>query len=132
MTDMLKITKTEGPVPILHFEGSLDGQTETLAVERAREVMDSGGRFLVIDLKGVDMVTSAGLRALHTIYKMFTPNDVMQVWRSEHADETFKSPFFVLAQPSPQVHYVLSIAGFLQSICIYPTMQAALDSFPAQ
>ncbi|MDP1602939.1 MAG: STAS domain-containing protein, partial [Legionella sp.] len=117
---------------ILHFEGSLDGQTETLAVERAREVMDSGGRFLVIDLKGVDMVTSAGLRALHTIYKMFTPNEEIQAWHVEHADETFKSPYFVLAQPSPQVHYVLSIAGFLQSICIFPTMQAALDSFPPQ
>lgn len=132
MTDMLKTTTTEGPVTVLHFEGSLDGQTESLAVKRAREVMESGRRFLVIDLNGADMVTSAGLRALHTIYKMFTPNEEMQAWHAEHADETFKSPYFVLTQPSPQVHYVLSMAGFLQSICIYPTMQEALDSFPPQ
>lgn len=131
MTDTLKITKTEGPVTILHFEGNLDGQTEGLAVEKAREVMDSDARFLVIDLKGVNMVTSAGLRALHTIYKMFTPNEEIQAWQAEHADETFKSPYFVLAQPSSQVHYVLSISGFLQSICIFPTMQEALASFPS-
>lgn len=131
MTDALKITKTEGPVTILHFEGNLDGQTEGLAVEKAREVMDSDARFLVIDLKGVNMVTSAGLRALHTIYKMFTPNEEIQAWQAEHADETFKSPYFVLAQPSSQVHYVLSISGFLQSICIFPTMQEALASFPS-
>jgi anti-anti-sigma factor len=131
MTDNLKITMTEGPVTILHFEGNLDGQTEGFAVAKAQEVMDSGVQFLVIDLKGLDMVTSAGLRALHTIYKMFTPNEEIQAWRVEHADETFKSPYFVLAQPSSQVHYVLSIAGFLQSICIFPTMQEAIASFPS-
>lgn len=131
MTDTLKITKTEGSVTILHFEGNLDGQTEGLAVEKAREVRESDARFLVIDLKGVNMVTSAGLRALHTIYKMFTPNEEIQAWQAEHADETFKSPYFVLAQPSSQVHYVLSISGFLQSICIFPTMQEALASFPS-
>jgi ABC-type transporter Mla MlaB component len=129
MTELLKITKVEGIVPILHFEGNIDGQTESLAVEKAREVFDSGARSLVIDMGGVEMVTSAGLRALHTIYKMFTPADAIQSWNAEHEHETFKSPYFVLAQPSSQVHYVLSIAGFLQSICIYPSMQEALDSF---
>jgi anti-anti-sigma factor len=129
MNEHLKITKTEGPVTILHFEGNLDGQTEGLAVEKAREVFDSGNKHLVIDLSNVEMVTSAGLRAMHTIYKMFTPTDAIQAWNAEHADETFKSPYFVLAQPSSQVHYILSIAGFLQSICIFPSMQEALDSF---
>jgi ABC-type transporter Mla MlaB component len=127
MTELLKITKVDGIVPVLHFEGNIDGQTESLAVEKAREVFDSGERALIIDMSGVEMVTSAGLRALHTIYKMFTPADAIQSWNA--GNETFKSPYFVLAQPSPQVHYVLSIAGFLQSICIYPSMQEALDSF---
>lgn len=98
-------------------------------MEKAREVFDAGSQHLVIDLGGVDMVTSAGLRAMHTIYKMFTPAEAMQAWNAENADKTFKSPYFVLARPSSQVHYVLSIAGFLQSICIYPSMQEALDSF---
>lgn len=132
MTDMLKITKTTGAVSILHFEGHLDGQTEKIAVEAAQAVMDSESGSLIIDLSAVDMVTSAGLRALHAIYKMFTPLEVIQAWNLEHADQTFKSPYFVLAQPSSQVHYVLSIAGFLQSICIYPTLQEALDSFSSQ
>jgi hypothetical protein len=48
----------------------------------------------------------------------------------EHPDETFKSPYFVLAQPPSQVHYVLSMAGFLQSIYIFPTLQEALDFLP--
>ncbi|MBI5822853.1 MAG: STAS domain-containing protein [Chloroflexi bacterium] len=129
MTSLLKITKTEGPVTILYFEGQLDGQTETQAVDHARAVLDAGARFLLIDLHGVEMVTSAGLRALHTIYKMFTPNEEAQAWHVDHSDETYKSPYFKLASPSSRVHYVLSIAGFLQNIPIYPTLQEGLDSF---
>lgn len=129
MTELLKITKTEGAVAVLRFDGSLDAQTEKQAVESAQSVKETGGRYLLIDLSGVDMVTSAGLRALHAIYRLFTPADEAQAWSAEHAGEVFKSPYFKLGQPSPQVHYVLSMAGFLQSIYIYPTLREALDSF---
>lgn len=129
MTETLKITKTEGPVPILHFTGTIDAQTEKLVIESAQSARDAGARSLLIDLGGVDMVTSAGLRALHVIYKIFTPNEEVLAWSADHADETYKSPYFKLSQPSPQVHYVLSIAGFLQNIQIYPTVQEAVESF---
>lgn len=129
MTGLLKITKTEGAVLVLSFEGHLDVKTENLAVENARAALEAGARFLLIDLHGVEMITSAGLRALHTIYKMFTPNEEAQAWHVDHMNETFKSPYFKLASPSSQVHYVLSIAGFLQNIPIYPTLREALDSF---
>jgi len=128
MTDVLSITKTmDGGLPVLHFEGSLDGQTEKLAVQAAQAVLDSGSKLLVINLSQVEMVTSAGLRALHTIYKLYTPMETIQAWQAEHGDEPFKSASFVLAEPTPQVHYVLSIAGFLQSIRIFPGMREALD-----
>ncbi len=131
MSSLLNIKKTTGSITVLYFEGRLDGQTEPLAVENARAVLDAGARFLLIDLQGVDMVTSAGLRALHTIYEIFTPYQEAQVWHVEHPDETFKSPYFKLARASSQVHYVLSIAGFLQNISMYPDLQGALDSFPS-
>jgi ABC-type transporter Mla MlaB component len=130
MSELLKITKTDGPVTVLRFDGNLDSQTEKLAIAQAQSVLDAGKQYLLIDLSGLQIVTSAGLRALHTIYKMFTPNEELQAWQAEHPDETFKSPYFKLAQPPSQVHYVLSMAGFLQSIYIYPLLQEALDSFP--
>jgi anti-anti-sigma factor len=129
MTEQLKITKTDGAVTVLRLEGNLDGQTEGLAVKAAQDVFDAGVRNLVVDMGGVDMISSAGLRALHTIYKMFTPADAATAWHAEHPDETFKSQNFALAQTTSQAHYVLSISGFLQNICIYPSMQEALDSF---
>jgi hypothetical protein len=130
MTSFLNVKKVTGPVTILYLEGRLDGQTENLAVENARAVLDAGARFLLIDLHDVDMVTSAGLRAIHAIYEIFSPIHESQAWRVEHPDETFKSPYFKLSRASSQVHYVLSIAGFLQNIAMYPDLQEALDSFP--
>jgi len=129
MIDKLKITKTDGEVPVLHVVGHLDGETENLLVTEATSIFNAGKKNIIIELSKVDIISSAGLRAIHVIYKMFTQHPDMEKWQSEHPGETFKSPFMKLAQPSSQVHYVLSMAGFLQNIYIYPSLNEALDSF---
>jgi anti-anti-sigma factor len=129
MTYPLKITKTEGHVTTLHFHGHLDGQTENLAIESARAVLTTGARFLLIDLGNVDLISSAGLRALHSIYKMFTLHDEKTAWRQVHAGEMYKSPYFKLACASSQVYNVLSVTGFLQNISVFSDVEEALRSF---
>ena len=129
MSDLLEITKTEGRVTTLHFDGSLDRQTEDLAIKSARTAKDAGARFLLIDLSGVDVITSAGLHALHVIFKIFTPHEEVESWKKENAEIVFNSPYFKLCGAPPQIQYVLSITGFLQNIAIYSTLQEALDSF---
>ena len=129
MSDLFKITKTEGKVTTLHLEGKLDGQTEKELLDAARTEFDAGAKSLLLDFGKLTMITSAGLRALHTLYKMFTPDEEIQAWNTEHKGETFKSPYFKIAQPSSEIHYILSISGFLQSIYIYPSLQEAVDSF---
>jgi ABC-type transporter Mla MlaB component len=129
MTDKLKITKVDGEVSVLHVSGHLDGETENLLVTEATALFNLGKKYLIVELSQVDVISSAGLRAIHVIYKMFTQHPDTEKWQSEHAGETFKSPYMKLAQPSSQVHYVLSMAGFLQNIYIFPTLQEALDSF---
>ena len=129
MTEPLKITKTEGHVTILHFHGHLDGQTENLAIESARTVSNTGARFLLIDLGAVDVISSAGLRALLNIYKMFTLHDEETAWHKVHAGELYRSPYLKLACASIHVKNVLAITGFLQNISIYPSVEEALRSF---
>lgn len=129
MTDKLKITKTDGDVPVLHVAGHLDGETENMLVTEATSLFNTGKKNLILELSQVDMISSAGLRAIHVIYKMFTQNPDTEKWQSEHVGETFKSPHFKIAQPSSQVHYVLSMAGFLQNIYIFPTLNEAIESF---
>ncbi len=129
MSDLLNITKTNGTVLVLHLEGKLDGQTEADLLEIVHAEFDAGARSLVLDLEKLEMITSAGLRALHTIYKMFTPDDQIQKWKAENPKDVYKSPYFKLAAPSSQIHYILSMAGFLQSLYIFPTNAEALASF---
>lgn len=128
MSDLLKITKTEGKATTLHLEGHLSGQTEKEFLDAARAEFESGKKSLLLDFSNLQMITSAGLRALHIIYKMYTPAEEIEAWAAEHKQETFKSPYLKIAQPSSEIRYILSISGFSQSMEIYPTLQEALAS----
>ncbi len=129
MGDSLTITRTEGRVVILHLAGRLDAQTQQLLVDTARSEQSSGTRFLLVDLQEVEMITSAGLAALHNIYKIFTPQEEVDVWNKQKTGEVYKSLYFKLAQASTNVYYVLNISGFLQNIPIYPSLADALKSY---
>jgi len=129
MTDTLTITKTAGRVTIFHLAGRLDAQTREPLLNAARQAHKAGTKFLLFDLQNLEMITSAGLGALHNIYKLFTSHDEAEAWEREHQGEIYKSPYFKLAGASSNVFYVLSIAGFLRNIPIYPTLDEALKSF---
>ncbi len=102
MTDTLTITKTEGTVKVLHLAGQLDGQTQQSLLDLAQAEKAAGTRFLLIDLQGVDFIASAGLGALHNIYKLFTPQDEVDTWEQEKHGEPYKSAYFKLAGASPR------------------------------
>ncbi len=118
----LKITKEEivrnVPVTVLHLRGWLDAQSEELLLAAARDAYESGARFLLIDLAEVDTLTSAGMRAMQKVYRLFTVEG-----------EDFKVARVKLCNAPPQVYHVLGVTGFLQNIPNYETQQAALDSF---
>ncbi len=130
MSESLTISKTEGPVVILHLAGRLDALTQQKLLDIARSEQASGTRFLLMDLQGLEMITSAGLAALHNIYKLYTPQQEVESWEKEKHGELYKSLYFKLAGASANVYYVLNIAGFLHNIPIYPSLDEALMSFP--
>lgn len=131
MAGKLTITKTDGAVRILHLAGKLDGETQPALLDAARAEHAAGTRFLLIDLQNLDFITSAGLGALHNIYKLFTPESDIAKWNLANPGEPYKSSYVKLAGASPSVYYVLNIAGFLQNIPIYPDVGGALQTFPA-
>lgn len=118
----LKITKEQlqgnVPVTVLHLNGWLDAQSEELLFAEARDAYNAGGRFILIDLAEVDTLTSAGMRALQKVYKLFTPDDGLS-----------KVARVKLCNAPPQVYHVLKITGFLHNIPNYETTQGAIDSF---
>lgn len=129
MAETLTITKTEGRVLVFHLAGRLDAQTQQMLLDSTRQAHEAGTRFLLVDLQNVEMITSAGLGALHSIYKLFTPAGEVEAWEKEKHGEPYKSPYFKLAGASTNVYYVLNIAGFLHNIPIYPDLDSALKSF---
>jgi hypothetical protein len=116
------------PVTILHLSGHLHGSTERELLDRARQAQEDGSKYLLLDLSNVEVLTSAGLRAIHNIFNLFTPQSDRETIR-EHGEEPYKSPYVKLVCPNPNIYYVLNIAGFLQNILIYNDIDEAIRSF---
>ncbi len=116
------------PVTILHVSGHLHGNTEAELLDHAQQVQEDGSQYLVLDLSGVEVLTGVGLRAIHSIFNLFTPqSDVAIIHR--HGPEPYKSPYFKLVCPNPDIYFVLNVAGFLQNIPIFSNMDEAVNSF---
>ena len=118
----------KAPVTILHLNGHLHGNTEQQLLDRARQAYEDGSTHILLDLSGVELLTSAGLRAIHNIFNLLTPQSDLTIIR-QHGEEPYKSPYFKLVSPNPDVYYILNIAGFLQNILIYNSMEEAVNSF---
>ncbi|HKJ38341.1 MAG TPA: STAS domain-containing protein [Anaerolineales bacterium] len=113
---------------VLHLAGHLHGDTEQNLVDRARQAYEDGTRHLLLELSELDVLSSAGLRAIQNIFKLFTPEEDVEIMR-QHGDEPYKSPYFKIVCAKPEIYYILNITGFLQNILIYNNLADATISF---
>ena len=120
----------EVSVTIFHLNGHLHGNTENQLLDRVRQAYEDGVRHILLDLSELEVLSSAGLRALHTIFNTFTPQSDVEIIK-QHRDEPYKSPYVKLVCPNPDIYYILNITGFLQNLLIYNNMDDAVNSFDA-
>jgi len=122
-------SQIEGDVSatIFHLQGHLHGATEQDLVDRAHKVHEDGTRHLLLDMSELDVLSSAGLRAIQKVFKLFTPQSDVDVMR-QHGDEPYKSPYLKIVCSKPEIYYILNITGFLQNILIYNNLAAATNS----
>ena len=123
----LTVSRPTPNVAVLHLQGRVDAASETLVREQASRLHAEGARHLLLDLSQVDYISSAGLRAIHLAYKMFTPPEEVPTWRP--GGDVYKTPYFKLVCPSPRVYSVLNVAGFLHNIPFFTSLGDALASF---
>jgi anti-anti-sigma factor len=116
------------PVTVMHLNGHLHGNTEKQFLEHARQVSEGGAKHLLLDLTSLEVLSSAGLRAIQNIFKMFTPPADVELIQ-QHGAEPYKSPYLKLVCPNPQIYYVLNITGFMQNLLIYNDLDEAVLSF---
>ena len=115
-------------VTVLHLKGHLHGPTEGSLLDRARQANEDGAKYLLLDLSDLEVLSSAGLRAIQNIFKLFTPQEDL-VLMNQHGDEPYKSPYMKIVCPDPQIYYIFNIAGFLQNILVFNNLEEATNSF---
>jgi anti-anti-sigma factor len=102
----------QGPITIVQAQGRLDATTATDTDRRLAAMVAAGARQLVLDLSGVEYVSSAGLRVFLSAAK-----------RLQQAQGKL-----VLASPTPQTKQILDMAGFSALIPLFDTLAAACAS----
>ena len=115
-------------VTVLHLKGHLHGPTEKELLDHARQVNEDGITHLLLDMSELEVLSSAGLRAIQNIFKLFTPQSDVELMQ-QHGEEPYKSPYLKMVCPNPHIYYVLSITGFLQNILIFNNLEEATNSF---
>ena len=122
------------PVTILQVEGDLDSFTYNDFLSQAQKLIKEGAQYMMIDLAQVPYVSSAGLRAIHTIF-----HDLRAVHPEENLSEeqmekavaigTYKSPHLKLLNLSYSVNGVFEMGGFGNYIETFTDREKALASF---
>jgi anti-anti-sigma factor len=120
------LSQEQGRVPVTVFRvtGRVNLATAEPLQDKARETIQAGARDVLLDLSGVDSLTSAGLRAIHQIYQLLHVDSA-----TAQSVGAAKSPHLKLLNPSPAVRGVLRIAGFDMFLEIHDDLKTAVASF---
>jgi len=130
----IKVTEERGrvPVSVMHVVGNIDSSTYEAFQAKAEALMQAGSRHLLIDLAEVPLVTSAGLRALNSIFnrlRELSPDVSDEAMRNGINAGTYKSPHLKLLSPSKASSIALDHSGFSMFLETFTDRRKAIDSF---
>jgi anti-anti-sigma regulatory factor len=122
------------PVTVMHVDGNLDSSTQAAFMAKANELINSGARFILLDLSHTKFITSAGFRAF---------NDLFNKLRSLHPDAnlseedikkgigagTYKSPHLKLLNLSEEANTAFELAGFNLFLETFSDLKTAVASY---
>ena len=132
----IKVSTENGRVPVtlLHVDGNIDSSTYEAFLAKVRSLIKDGARYILIDLAHAPFVSSAGLRAFHTIFnelRSINPESNLsdeQVKKGISAG-TYKSPHLKLLNLSPETKTAFETSGFDMYIDTFTDQKAAIASF---
>jgi anti-anti-sigma factor len=132
----IKVSAENGrvPVTVLHVDGNIDSSTYEQFQSTARKLIKEGARYVLVDLSHAPFVSSAGLRAIHTIFnelRTLNPDANLsdeQMKRGISAG-TYKSPHLKLLNLSPETKTAFETSGFDMYIDTFTDRKTAIASF---
>jgi anti-anti-sigma factor len=105
-------------IAILHLGGWLDAQSEKTLVEGVQKAKHEGAEYVLLELSGLDTITSAGIRGIQKSFAVMTPTgDDSVIGRLK------------LCSAQPRIYQVLKMTGVLISVPMYESQDTALESF---
>ena len=122
------------PVTVLHVHGNLDSSSYQEFESKAEELINSGTRYILVDLSHSGFISSAGFRALNHIFKKLREihpeaNLSDEAMKKGISAGTYKSPHLKLLKMSPETRTAFEMSGFDMYIDTFTDLKAAIASF---
>ncbi len=130
----IKITAMKGrvPVQVMHLHGDLNSSTYEAFQSKANELIKNGAQYILIDLTHTPFISSAGLRAIHSIYNQLRaakPDRNDEEIRKGISAGTYRSPYIKLLNLSSDAEKAFSLGGFDMYIETHTDLLKAVSSF---
>ena len=130
----IKLTTMKGrvPVQIIHVHGELNSSTYEVFQNKANELIKKGTQYILLDLTDAPFISSAGLRAIHSIYNQLRaakPDRTDEEVRTGIRSGTYKSPYLKILNLSPDAEKAFSLGGFDMYIETHKDAMKAVASF---
>jgi anti-anti-sigma factor len=132
----IKVSTENGrvPVTVLHVDGNIDSSTYEQFKSTGKKLIDEGARYMLVDLSHAPFVSSAGLRALHTLFNQLRSKNPEADLSDEQMKKgisagTYKSPHLKLLNLSPETKSAFETSGFDMYIDTFTDRNAAIASF---
>lgn len=132
----IKVSTESGrvPVTILHVDGNIDSTSYEQFQSTAKKLIDDGARYILVDLSHAPFVSSAGLRALHSLFNELRSRNPEANLSDEQMKKgisagTYKSPHLKLLNLSLETKTAFETSGFDMYIDTFTDRNAAIASF---
>jgi anti-anti-sigma factor len=111
------ISREEGgkAVRVLRLNGSLDANTQSQLESTAKQAIDDGAEYLLLDMSGLEYLGSAGVRAIHAVTNLLSPED-----------PSIRSDRLKVLSPSPAAAKVFKTLGFDAFIDVHNSIDEAI------
>jgi anti-anti-sigma factor len=123
LNDMqIAISQMQGrvPVTVFHIKGQIDANTSKNLEAKAAEAVGSGTHDLLLDLSDVTYMSSAGFRAVHSIYTMLNGDEQKGGQQISHLK---------LLNPSEDINRIIWTLGFNAFVSTHSDLKAAVGAF---
>jgi len=130
----ISIENSRIPITVMHIIGNIDSTSHEVFTTKALELIHDGARYILVDLSQAPFISSAGLRAMHGIFKRlrakYPDTDLSETeFKKRVGEGAYKSPYLKLLNLSKDTQTAFELSGFDMFIETYTDMATAIASF---